>query len=264
MTDEQMGYKLKRVPESIKTYRIELLGKGFGISEEQAQKARIRSELRVRPEWKYMKEQFTQDELDYFEYAYTNLMAQFRNDVLATEEKQIFQVIELEIFLNRNKRNYKNVIDNVEKMEKLVDKEYQKKANGETIDKDFLSSLDTQIQSARASQTARINEYKTLFEKHQSVMGDLKATRNQRIKSIEGARTSYIEFIKSLEQAEIRSAEEEQIQIMQLAVEKEYKRLGDYHQYADHVVDRPILNAETVMWDEDGQTPLIKSGDEQS
>ncbi len=66
------------------------------ISKENIKRKRS---LRKSSTWKLLKKQFSDEELDVFEEKYTDLMQQFKEDVLKTEEVQLFHSIKLEISL---------------------------------------------------------------------------------------------------------------------------------------------------------------------
>lgn len=248
-TDQEIADKFRRPIDQITNYRVMFVGRGVDMSVSKAEEAKVRHELHDRPEWKYFTQQFTDDELSLFEYTYIKFMKQFKDDVLVTEEKQIFHAIELEIFLNRNKRERRRAIEEIEKMRKLIDQEMKK--SGDDIDKNYVLSLETQLNASTASNYSRTIEYKTLLDKYESIMKILKATRDQRLDKIESSNQSFIGLLKSLEDSEIREQEGRQMELLRLSMEKEREKLSQYHEYIDKQVDRPLLNAETVMLDEE-------------
>jgi hypothetical protein len=93
---------------------------------------------------------------------------------------------------------------------------------------------------------AKTNEYVALQKQHESILKNLKATREQRVKNAEARRKSWVDMIKALEEKEFREKEGTELALMQKAITKEKNRLSEYHQYSPDVVDRPILNHETV------------------
>jgi hypothetical protein len=50
-----------------------------------------------------------------------------------------------------------------------------------------------------------------------------------------------------MEDAETRLREGKQLALVKKAVDKEAKRLGSPHRYANNVEDLPLLNAETIQ-----------------
>lgn len=204
-----------------------------------------RDNLRLRPEWKFWQRQFTEDELKYFEYAYGRLVAQFNNDVTVTEEKQIFQIIEVEIMTNSIKAERRRTIQDIEFLTQIRNAEMKK--DDKDRDKDLVVSCEQQLQMADAANHARLAKYTEFTKQSQSLMDDLKGTRNQRVKNIEHNQKSIIDYIKELEQDEYRQSQGQELELMKLASSKEFDRLAGYHNYLDNNVDRPLLTPDTVL-----------------
>lgn len=244
MSDSQIADKLYRSQAPIVEFRKKFIGEDTKTQNE----ASARLKLRNRPEWKLWQEQFTKSELEYIEYTYSKLMGQFNNDVLPTEEKQIFQIIEVEVLLNSVKSERRRTVVDME----TLDKELRDEVLSAKPDKDKVQGLQVQLQAVKAGYHASINNYKVLLEKHASLMADLKGTRAARVKNIENSKRSLIGYIKELEKDEFRQSEGLEAEIMKMAAKKEYDRLTDYHTYEDGTVDRPILTPE-ILEDEDSE-----------
>jgi hypothetical protein len=71
----------------------------------------------------------------------------------------------------------KRHISETEKLQKLVDKEYEKSEDQRDIPK--LANLETQLSFARNSIANYTNEYTKLLNEQQKISKDLKATREQ-------------------------------------------------------------------------------------
>ena len=214
--------------------------------EEQNDERILRQKLHSKNFWGEIKRQFDSDtgELEYFESLWTNLIKQFREDVLPAEELQIKQFITIDILINRSMKERKRHISETEKLQRAVDREYEKTE----IDRDIpkLANLETQLSFARNSIANYTNEYTKLLNEQQKISKDLKATREQRIKRIEDGKSSWVGLIRMLEDEEIREKEGREMEILSMATEKSKDILYDYHQYADNTLDMPFLNAESV------------------
>ena len=88
----------------------------------------LRQKLYCKTFWPEIKRQFDTDsgELQYFEDTWVGLIKQFREDVLPAEELQIKQFITIDILINRSMKERKRHITETEKLQKQVDKEYDK------------------------------------------------------------------------------------------------------------------------------------------
>lgn len=206
----------------------------------------LRQKLHTKTFWPEITRQFDSDsgELQYFEDTWIGLIKQFREDVLPAEELQIKQFITIDILINRSMKERKRHITETEKLQRLVDKEYEKPEEQRDIPK--LANLETQLSFARNSIANYTNEYTKLLNEQQKISKDLKATREQRIKRIEDGKSSWIGLIRMLEDEEIREKEGREMEILAIATEKLKNKLYDYHNYQDGVVDKPFLNPESL------------------
>jgi|TARA_B100001094_G_scaffold333466_1_gene412984 hypothetical protein len=207
--------------------------------------------LRSKTFWSEVCKQFDREtgELDYFESTWVNLIKQFREDVLPAEELQIKQFITIDILINRSMKERKRHIAETEKLQKQVDFEYSMP----DVDRDTakLANLETQLSFARNSIASYTNEYTKLLSEQQKISKDLKATREQRIKRIEDGKSSWTGLIRMLEDEEIREKEGRQLEILKMATDKSKNDLQSPHQYQDNEFDTPILNAESVLKNQD-------------
>ena len=206
----------------------------------------LRYKLYSKTFWNEIQRQFDSDsgELKYFEDTWIGLIKQFREDVLPAEELQIKQFITIDILINRSMKERKRHISETEKLQKLVDKEYEKSETERDIPK--LANLETQLSFARNSIANYTNEYTKLLNEQQKISKDLKATREQRIKRIEDGKSSWTGLIRMLEDEQIREKEGREMEILSLATKKVMDKLSDYHSFQDSTLDKPFLTPDTV------------------
>lgn len=245
LTIEQIADRLNRSTAPIKRFALE--NNLYSSPDENNEKDTIRQKLRSKSFWQEITKQFDNEsgELDYFEEIWINLIKQFREDVLPAEELQIKQFITIDILINRSMKERKRHIAETEKLQKLVDNEYEKAEQDRDIPK--LANLETQLSFARNSIASYTNEYTKLLNEQQKISKDLKATREQRIKRIEDGKSSWTGLIRMLEDEDIREREGREMEIMSMAVSKAKEKLYDYHTYQDGSVDMPILCPESVL-----------------
>jgi hypothetical protein len=213
----------------------------------------VKAKLRYMPEWLRMKDEFTQEELKFIEHRFGKLCAQFKNDITPSEETQIFLLIKFEVLMSRNLQEKKRGVTDTERIEKSIADIHRANPDISQADKNTLSLLENfeqQLVAIQAAQSSKTKEYVTLEEKHQTLSRDLKMTRDQRISQISESKQTFIDIIKMLQKEDIREKEGRAADLMRLAGEKEYKRLGELHKYSDGSIDRPILSADTVNQEE--------------
>ena len=215
-------------------------------SDEKSENEILKRKLHSKTFWTEIERQFDEHsgELEYFENTWIGLIKQFREDVLPAEELQIKQFITIDILINRSMKERKRHIAMTEKLQKDVDKEYEKPEDQRDIPK--LASLETQLSFARNSIANYTNEYTKLLNEQQKISKDLKATREQRIKRIEDGKSSWVGLIRMLEDEEIREKEGREMEIIKLATDKSKTKLYEYHEYQDGSVDRPFFTPDSV------------------
>ena len=240
---EQIADSLNRNVDPIKRYIDE---NQLYALEEKGENEVLRRKLHSKTFWNEIVRQFDAEsgELEYFESTWIGLIKQFREDVLPAEELQIKQFITIDILINRSMKERKRHIAETEKLQKAVDKEYEKPEGDRDIPK--LANLETQLSFARNSISSYTNEYTKLLSEQQKISKDLKATREQRIKRIEDGKSSWVGLIRMLEDEAIREKEGREMEILSSATEKAKQKLYEYHEYADRGIDSPILCPEAL------------------
>lgn len=242
---DEIALHLNRSPKPIQRYIDDNNLLALNDHDEQDTKY-LKHKLHKKTFWSEILRQFDPDsgELEYFENTWVGLIKQFREDVLPAEELQIKQFITIDILINRSMKERKRHIAETEKLQRLVDKEYEKPEDQRDIPK--LANLETQLSFARNSIASYTNEYTKLLTEQQKISKDLKATREQRIKRIEDGKSSWTGLIRMLEDEEIREKEGRQMEILSMSAIKQKELLSQYHEYQDGSVDIPILTPESV------------------
>ena len=216
-----------------------------GMSDKEKLDADLRKRLRNRAYWKEVEKQLTDNELAYFESIWVDLVQQFREDVLPTEELQIKQLITTEILINRSMVERKRCMQDIERLDDFLQEEYARPVGERNADR--IMNLETQLSMARSSQTSYTNEYTKLSNESKALSKDLKATRDQRLKRVEDGKTSWIGLIRMLEDEAIRDREGRDLELMRIASENSIDKLTEYHTYEDKMVDMPILTPDIVL-----------------
>ncbi len=197
--------------------------------------------LRTSPKWKILQGQFDADELREYERLYLKYLEQFGEDLVATEETQIDHLVQTELFRYRLMTRRRLFIDRQKNLEKLI----QERMRAEEFD--AIPQLENQLHSAQNMERDATKDVGDLEKKHQSLLEDLKATRKQRQTETKGA--SFLGLIKQLQKEEMVEREAKQKALFERASTAEFVRLASEHKYADGQIDRPILNADTVGFD---------------
>lgn len=249
LTVEQIAESINRSTKPVERY---IVSNNLSFDQDENQTDQnLRLKLHAKTFWPEITRQFDEDtgELDYFENTWIGLVKQFREDVLPAEELQIKQFITIDILINRSMKERKRHITETERLQYKVDEEYNKPEDQRDMAK--LANLETQLSFARNSIASYTNEYTKLLNEQQKISKDLKATREQRIKRIEDGKSSWVGLIRMLEDELIREKEGKEMEILALATEKAREKLFENHQYQDGQVDVPILNPESLEYQDE-------------
>lgn len=200
--------------------------------------------------WRQIKEEFSEDELDYFVETYSLLMDQFKEDIRPAEEKQICQIIKLDILMHRNLSGRRKIQEAIELQERMVTNIVDRAGGDMSLvtdaDKSLITEANKTIGQLRGSEQSRTADYATLHKEYDSLMEQLKATRNQRLDRIEDNKTTFPDLVKQLISRDKQEMEARQAELFKKAVAIEYERLTEPHQYMDGEWDLPILNSESL------------------
>ena len=244
LSPEEIADQLGRSVSSVKSW----IEKNVGISNKQKREIEAHQELKSKPYWRELESQFSESELELFQFHFKKMWAQFKDDVFHTEEIQIVDTIKLEILMNRILTSQQENLQNIEGVQALIIAEKQR--DKEDQDREYISSLERQIAMFKAAQETLSKDYKDLQARKASMLKDLKGTREQRIKAIEDSKLTFASLVKKIaSDPTFRTQIGLDMEKMRLATIAEKERLSEYIQYEDGIVDQPFLTNETVKGD---------------
>jgi hypothetical protein len=251
------GYKaiskeIKRDPESLLNFIRKKVAEGdmnrpsWMDSENPEEEAKYG--LTVRPYWAELQKQFTEDELKLFQYHWARIISQFKDDVIPTEEMQVVDLIKLELLMNRSLQSTKQNVQQVSDAEAEIEK--QKQLSIEHQDVERIMGLERLVATLRASMESLNKDYRDLQTKKNSMLKEMKATREQRVKRLEDSKHNFSSWLAYLAtNPEMTKQYGAMMEKMRLSMEKERERLSEFHKYNDELVDQPFLTPDTVKDD---------------
>ena len=246
---EHIATELDRDPESVFGFIKKKVTKGeFDRPvwmEEPAELEKAQDDLTFRPYWSELQQQFSEDELKLFQYHWARIISQFKDDVIPTEELQVVDLIKLELLMNRDLKHNKENIEQIHALEALILAERQH--DPDQIDRDNLFNMERQVASLKASTESLNKDYRELQTKKNSMLKEMKATREQRVKRLEDSKQNFTSWMAYLVgNPDVAMQYGEEMEKMRLAMEKEKDRLSAYHKYTDDMVDQPFLTPDTI------------------
>jgi hypothetical protein len=245
----EIGKMLRRPTESVQAYRVEFLTNNPGLASKKNQHIELREELHAHYQWESFKKEFGPDELIHFEHSYIEWVSQFGGNVLASERKQIFQAITIELFMARHNRERQQVQSDIDRMEQLVAIEFAAKSTEDMTpaERERVNAILAQINALRQTTQSKTREYKDLSDRYSAITKELKGLRQQRIDRIDTEGKNFISVLKNLEDEELRNRTGTDMLIMNHAIDKEFERLSQYHTYMNGEVDFPLNTPEIVL-----------------
>ena len=241
----EIAVQINRTEDTVLKYCLQNRLTYQGMTEQSYEDTILKQKLVTRPYWAEVQNQFTDNELRYFCTSWINMIKQFNENILYTEELQCKQWITLEILCNRVMKDRKSAIEQIERLQVLLDREYD--APEEVRNGALIAGLETEISMVRNSLSSYTTEHTKLLEKIASIQKDLRAARADRVKVVEDSKTSWTGFLKALAaDEELRGSIGEDLSIMKLAKDKAKKKYSKFHKYEDGQFDRPLLNSESV------------------
>lgn len=248
-SDEEIGKMLRRPTESVQTYRVEYLTNNPGMLSQKNEYAEIRRSLHEHYQWESIKKEFSADELIHFEHSYIEWVSQFGGNILASERKQIFQSITIELFMSRHNRERQAVQCDIDRLEKMVAAEFSLKSPEDMspAERERVTGIQAQINALRQTTQSKTKEYKDLSDRYSALSKELKGLRQQRIDRIDNKDKDFMGVMRMLEDEELRARTGADMVIMQHAVDKEFDRLSQYHIYMDGDVGYPLNTPEVIL-----------------
>jgi hypothetical protein len=198
--------------------------------------------LKDKPYWRTIKLQFNNDELELIIVLWNQFIAQFKEDVLPTEEMQVLDLIKIDVLLNRLMKAQNDTMDKIQMIEALV----TKMKNDGDVDEAEISIEEMQKMAYRKEYDNMAKEIRETLKEKSKLLEQLKATRAARFQKIDGKQTFGLWFKQINEDVDLRKEIGLSIEKMRLASEAEKLRLGQYHKFANGEFDRPFLTPDTV------------------
>lgn len=241
MTLDELSKEMNR---DVKTLQKVL--KRISVSDDSTIAAAAK-QVKSRPYWNELENQFNSEELQLFVEHWHNIVAQFKNDTFYTEELQIVEVIKLEILSNRILTDQNRVRKDIEQIEKDIIKE--RKDDGVSPSSiDRIRLLETRATQLYISLTQYFSDYEKLLTHKKKSMTDIKGSRADRIKQLESSRESFAGWFRNLMLNPVERRNLGQwMEKMRIATDYEVIRLSEYHQYENKELDLPLLTPESVL-----------------
>jgi len=246
--------KLNRDPSTIRKYC-----QRQGLTKDHTSIAKnIDEKKKKSPYFDEMQNILTEREMDIASKIYTELMKQFGTDILPSEEYQVVDFCIVSMLLNRALAREKEILRLTDMF--LKEKELHEKLRATLTEEDEQQdwyeksdNIDMNL-GALSDELKNVKKYQMdLLARKDGALKSMNATREARQDEISKANESWGDFIYYLKKnPDFRSHLGYEIEKFRLGLKEEFIRLSTLHEYADGEFEHPILNADVVMMQHDG------------
>ncbi len=239
---DQIAKELDRDILPIRRYLMKI---GKSVDKKGTLQLQAEYDIKAKPVWKELKKQFNEEELELGLAAWKEIVAQFRKDVLPTEEIQIIDLIRLEILMNRALKEAHSCETQIKQLEAELFIEESK--TGEEKNRDMIFLIQRNIAQFKVAKNESNKEFRELFDKKDKTLKNMKATREQRIQKLESSKTTFAGMVSRLmNDPDFYDEQGREMELMRQASQQVKRELGELHSYADNMVDQPLLTPDTV------------------
>ena len=244
LTDSQIAEQLDRSVESISQRRA--------IAPQEKANSELQnhiSQLHSKHFWSTIKKSLLQEEVETFENSWASLYSQFfHQGVTATDEIMMKDVIIEDILLHRALEQKKNILEEIKENEKLLAEEREKDMDDR--DTDFMTNALRTIVQLRGTSEAYTKEINEIKKTKDNKFKDLKATRNERLKTVEESGKNIFALIKLLDEQKLRETEGRMTGLVFEASKVKQEELKKNFAFADGEVDKVWLTPEAELEEE--------------
>ena len=266
-TDEQIAKYLKRNPRSVKKMRQKLgLIKGSNGSLKMANTDLLSTDDIVKIKmndadkkqffttklsntlfYEYTKSQLTEAEINFYIEEWGSLCVQFE-DIVATERRQIDELIKAEVIGNRILRNIRIVEEEIEKLQEDL-KTLRATTN---IDDDAElqlrdDKLISLVKMLSAQSSAMVIDYQKNVDLKNKILSELNARRRDRVDQLTNKGTTFIGLIESFRERETREKEGKYMELLNLSREKKKAIWRKPNVFPDGSKDSILLDENSIV-----------------
>jgi hypothetical protein len=241
MTISELAESLNKHQPPIQRY---IRSKDITNYKHSADDEKLVTKLHGRYYWPELKKQFTPEELSFLEFKWVDYYKQFAEDVTATEENEMLELIRISILINRLMKEQQDVDNNIKRLHSIIDLELSKPADRRNAD--IVDNAQSQIVGYMSSKSSFTREYDLFTKQIEKFTKDLKGTREARKRKADDATSNFNAYLRFLDEEGVRKREGDYMEMTAIAADKAVRNLSEYHTYADQVVDIPLLNSDTI------------------
>lgn len=194
-----------------------------------------------------LKQQFTDEEIEYYLEEWGSLCVQFE-DIVATEKRQIDELIKAEIIGMRILRNIKvtdEIIREVEERSNLLRQKTDFEDNEAWQDLD--KELSFMITRMAAQSNGMTSDYEKNVKIRNDILAELNARRSDRIDQLKRTGTTFAGLVQAFRDRAIRDAQGKQLELIRMAKEKKSNDWRKVNKFPDGSKDSFLFDASSEV-----------------
>lgn len=242
---EKMGRTLQIVQNYIQQARL----RSYDDEPQDRDRVRVRKVLEKKYWFPLIKKQLLRnqeiDELEIFINRWIDYYLQYKEDVVASEETQLNEIILLNIQLERIRQAEVETRQKIKTLEFKIEDEYYK--DEALRDLQNLARWESQLNIAKTTLQSHASQIKSINDNLQKLYDAMKSTRDKRFTKVESGKNTFASIIRRLQEDEYRLSKSREAELIRMATDKKREALEDYHQYEDGSLDCPILNHQSAQ-----------------
>lgn len=217
--------------------------------------------FRAKPYYKDLYAQLSRTEMASFEAQWIDIVRQFDNNILASEELELKELLMYETLKNRCMTEEREILDTKTSVVLQLGTLEAIAPDAQTDDeKRLVRTLQADLVAIGSRLKDTRKTFETLSEKCSKVRQSLTNARSKRTQDFDRAKIDFTELLKALQDWEFRKRFAKETEILKEAKNKAYRDLTELHEYGTaKVPDYPILNSEVVL--DEGYNSRLDAGD---
>lgn len=237
MTDAEIAAHLDRSIEPINQRRA-----SKSQRDKNADGQEYVAQLHKKHFWDVIKSSLLAEEIPYFQDSWAALYAQFVDQrVTATDEMMMKDVIIDDILLHRALGEKRNIIAEIRRLEDeitmVLSKPFELRTQEEN---DRIINNQRHVVQLRGTQEDYSREINEIKKAKDNKFKDLKATRQERLKTVEEAGRNFFSLVKLLDEHHMREKEGRMTALVCEAAKKIKGEMQQPHQFLDGEIDTPF------------------------
>lgn len=273
MSDEAMGEYLKRDVRSIRSARRKMgITKTAGgkienfnsnaIAEnpnsielkasqkltEVQRKEFFKTQLTNTMYYQKLKDQFTDDDMDYYLEEWGALCLQFE-DIVATEKRQIDELIKVSIIGNRIMRNVKVAEGEIERLQEEIEefRDTHKDIANTPEDQEYDNARMALLRTMMGQSQMMTNDYQKNIDSKTKLLGELNARRRDRVDQLMKRGTTFLGLISAFRDRQIREEHGRHMELVRMAKEKKKSEWRKPIKFEDGAMDCILMDEHSVL-----------------